>query len=69
MFFSQVLQDVELKYDILEKQAYALVKSLKSFWVYVLQSAITAYVSTAAVKDVLVQGDSKGRRGKWIAKI
>jgi hypothetical protein len=30
------LQDVELKYDILEKQAYALVKALKAFRVYVL---------------------------------
>lgn len=28
-FFSQVLRDVELKYGILEKQAYALVKALK----------------------------------------
>ena len=53
----------------MEKQAYALVKSLKSFRVYVLQYATTAYVPTATVKDVLVQGDSEGRRGKWIAKI
>ena len=43
--------------------------SAKSFQLYVLQSAITAYVSTAAVKDILVQGDSEGQRGKWIAKI
>ena len=28
-FFSQVLRDAKLKYNILEKQAYALVKSLK----------------------------------------
>ena len=35
-FFSQVLRDAELKYNILEKQAYALVKSLKSFHVYIL---------------------------------
>lgn len=30
-FFSQVLQDAELKYNILEKQTYALVKALKAF--------------------------------------
>ena len=35
-FFSQVLYDAELEYNILEKQAYALVKSLKAFRVYVL---------------------------------
>ena len=34
-----------------------------------MQSHITAYVPTAAVKEILVQGDSEGRRGRWIAKI
>ena len=53
-FFSQVPRDAKLKYDILEKQAYALVKALKSFRVYVLQFAITAYVPTTAVKDVVL---------------
>jgi hypothetical protein len=33
-FFSRALRDAELKYDIMEKQAYALVKALKSFRVY-----------------------------------
>jgi hypothetical protein len=37
-FFSQALRDAEIKYDIMEKQAYALVKSLKAFKVYVLHS-------------------------------
>ena len=68
-FFSQVLCDAELKYKLLEKQAYALVKSLKAFCVYILQSHIAAFVPTAAVKDILIQGDSEGKRGKWIAKI
>ena len=36
---------------------------------YVLQSHITAYVPTAAVKDILIQGDSEGKRGRWIVKI
>jgi hypothetical protein len=35
-FFSKILRDLELKYDIMEKQAYALVKALKSLRVYVL---------------------------------
>ena len=36
-FFSRVLRDAELKYSLTEKkEAYALVKALKSFQVYVL---------------------------------
>lgn len=35
-FFSQVLREAELKYNILEKQAYALVKALKALRVHVL---------------------------------
>jgi len=63
-----VLRDVELKYNILEKQTYALVNSLKAFRVYILQSQITAYVPYADVKDVLNQSDRDGKRGKWITK-
>jgi hypothetical protein len=68
-FFSKSLRDAELRYDILEKQAYAMVKALKSFRTYVLHSRIIAYVPTSSVKDILVQPDSDGRRGRWLAKI
>jgi hypothetical protein len=36
-YFSQALRDAEVRYDTMEKQAYALVKSLKVFGTYVLQ--------------------------------
>jgi hypothetical protein len=68
-FFSKALRDAEARYEIMEKQAYALVKALKAFRVYVLHSRITAYVPSASVKDILIQPDIDGRRGKWIAKI
>jgi hypothetical protein len=68
-FFSKSLRDMELKYDIMEKQAYAMVKELKAFRTYVLHSKIIAYVPTSSVKDILVQPDSDGRRGRWLAKI
>lgn len=68
-FFSQVLREAELKYNILERQAYALVKYLKAFNFYVLHSNIVTYVSTTDVKDIPVQGDSDGKRGKWISKL
>jgi hypothetical protein len=45
------------------------VKALKAFRVYVLHSKVTAYVPSASVKDILIQPDIDGRRGKWIAKI
>jgi hypothetical protein len=35
----------------------------------VLHSKIIAYVPTSSVKDILVQSDSDGKRGWWLAKI
>jgi hypothetical protein len=68
-FYNKALRDSEVRYEIMEKKSYALVKALKSFRVYVLHSRITAYVPSASVKDILIQPDIDGRRGKWIAKI
>eukprot|EP00253_Pinus_taeda_P033421 PITA_33421 len=68
-FFSKTLRDAELRYDIIEKQAYALIKPLKAFRVYILHSKIITYVPSAAIKDVLTQPDADGRRAKWIAKL
>jgi hypothetical protein len=68
-FFSKTLRDSELKYDIMEKQAYALLKALKSFRVYVLHYEIIAYVPSSVVKEILVQPDSEGKGGRWITKI
>jgi hypothetical protein len=65
-YFSRALRDVEIRYDIMEKQAYALEKALKAFRTYVLQSKIIAYVPSATVKDILIQPDIDGRRSKWI---
>jgi hypothetical protein len=53
----------------MEKQAYALVKALKSFKVYILHYKIIVYVPSSNVKDMLVQLDSEGKRGKWIENI
>jgi hypothetical protein len=53
----------------MEKQAYALVKALKYFRVYVLHSKIIAYVPSIAMKEILIQLDTDGRRRIWITKI
>jgi hypothetical protein len=68
-FFSRALRDVEIRYDIMEKKACALVKALKAFRVYVLHSKIISYVPSASVKDILIQPDIDRKRSKWIARI
>eukprot|EP00253_Pinus_taeda_P024019 PITA_24019 len=68
-FYSCIIRDGALKYNIIEKQALALVKALQYFRVYILHSHILAYVPNAAVKDILVQADREGRRGKWIVAL
>eukprot|EP00253_Pinus_taeda_P010709 PITA_10709 len=68
-FFSQALRDAPLKYQIMEKQAYALVKAIKDFRLYILYSHVIAYVPNFAVKDILTQEGLEGKRGKLIASI
>jgi hypothetical protein len=67
-FFNRALRDADIKYDIMEKHAYTLVKSLKAFRIYVLHSKFTAFVPSTYVKDILIQPDIDGR-SKWIAQI
>jgi hypothetical protein len=68
-FYSKVLRDAEIKYDPIEKQDYALIKSLKSFRIYILQAKVIAYVPSSSMKNVLVHPDIDGKRSKWIAKM
>ena len=68
-FFSKTLRNADLKYDPIEKQAYALIKSLKTFKIYILHAKFIAYVPSTAIKDVLTQPDIDGKRAKWISKL
>lgn len=61
--FSRSLRDAKLRYATVEKQENALVKALKSFHDYVLHSKVIAYVPSSAIKDVLIQPESEGKRG------
>jgi hypothetical protein len=63
-FFSKSLRDVALKYNIMEKQAFSLVKPIKYFRVYILHSHILAYVPNSVVKDILTQNSPDGKMGK-----
>lgn len=53
----------------MEKQAYACVKALKEFGVYILHSPSTVFVPSAAIKDILTQVEPDGRRTKWITTL
>jgi hypothetical protein len=68
-FMNKVLIDSEVNYSITEKQAYALVKSLKHFRNYIGYNKIKAYVPYPTIKDVLSQQYCMGTRGKWVSKI
>lgn len=68
-FFSKSLQLAELKYDINEKQAYALVKVVKAFRCYLVGAIVVAFVPSAAVKDIFSQQEVSGRRCRWINRI
>jgi hypothetical protein len=63
------IRDSELNYTITEKQAYALVKSLKHFLTYVGYNKIKSFIPYPTVKDVLSQQDFLGSRGKWVSQI
>lgn len=68
-FYSKALRDSTLKYDIMEKQAYAFVKALKEFRVYIMHSHSIVFVPSAAIKDILTQVEPDGRRAKWISTL
>ena len=63
-FFRKTLRDAEVKYDPIEKQAYALIKSFKDFRIYILHAKVIAYVPSSLVRDVLIQLDIDGKRAK-----
>ena len=65
-YFSRTLRGSPLRYDIMEKKAYALVKALKEFRTYIFHSRVISYVPSNSIKDILMKPNPEGRRGKWI---
>ena len=66
-FYSKTLRDAPLRYNIMEKQAFALIMALKDFRVYILHSHTVAYVPSIVVKDIFTHPDPEGKRAKWIS--
>lgn len=53
----------------MEKHAYVVVKAMKHFRFYKLNSHIIALVLDTTVKTILTQQEFGTKRGNWIAKI
>jgi hypothetical protein len=62
-YYNRTFRNSPLKYDIMERQAYPLVKALNEFRVYILHSHTIAYVPNNFVKDILSHPDPEGKRG------
>lgn len=62
-------KDSSIRWIVEAKQAFALVKAIKDFRVYILYSHVIAYVPNVVVKDILTQDGIESKRGKWIATI
>ena len=46
-----------------------MIKAIKDFRIYIMQSHVIAFVPKIVVKDILTQADPDGKRGKWIANL
>ncbi|KAH9291918.1 hypothetical protein KI387_042892, partial [Taxus chinensis] len=53
----------------LEKHAFAVVKAVKIFRYYILNSHMVVLVPDTAVKSILTQQELGSLRGNWIAKV
>lgn len=49
--------DAAVKYNIMEKKAFSLIKEIKYFRVYIIHSHIISYVPNVFVKDILKKMD------------
>lgn len=66
-FMSVPLKKHELKYSLMEKQAYAVVKAVKQFRYYIIHSHAVIYVPHSAVKSILTQRDiGMNNRASWV---
>lgn len=68
-FMSYSLKAHELKYSKMEKHAFSMVKPVKHFRFYILNSHVIALVPDVVVKSIWMQQEFGTKRGNWVAKI
>ncbi|KAH9323750.1 hypothetical protein KI387_018389, partial [Taxus chinensis] len=68
-FMSYILKDHELKYTMMEKHAFAVVKAVKQFRFYILNSHSMVLVPDTTINSILTQQEFGSKRGNWVAKV
>lgn len=68
-FFSSNLQDVELNYSDVEKQAYVVFKAIKYFRPFLLKTHTKIIIPFVAVRNILIQKDVGEKRENWVTAL
>jgi len=68
-FFSSNLQGVELNYSVVEKQAFAVFKTLKHFRPFLLKTHTKIIVPYPAARQLLIQREVGEKRSNWITAL
>ena len=68
-FESSTLQGEELNYTDVEKQAYAVFKSIKHFKPFLIKSHTKVMVSHPLIKIFLIQKDLGDKRENWVTTL
>ena len=68
-FTSSGLNGAELNYREVDKQAFAVFKSVKHFRPYLLKSHTKVVVPYSAVRNLLVQKDLGEKRAHWVTAL
>lgn len=68
-FFSSNLKGAKLNYSNVEKQAYAIFKSIKHFRPFLLKTHTKIRVPFPAVRNLLVQKDVGEKRANWVTTL
>jgi hypothetical protein len=68
-YMSQSLSDDEIKYSLIEKHTFSLVKAIEKFRHFILGKHTQVKVPLPAVKFLLSQTHLSGKLAHWLAKI
>lgn len=68
-FMSYILKSHKMKYTMMEKHAFSLVKVVKQFCFYILNSHSIVLVPDTTIKSILTQQEFGTKRGNWVAKV
>ena len=68
-FMSMVLKGVELNYPAIDKEAFAVFKSVKHFKPYLLRSHTKVIIPHLIVQFFLIKKELRDKRGNWLTAL